>query len=443
MPGPSTNETFSWGEVKSSIEREGRRRTPLYRPDGFDWIPPINVYRDERGRIYTDFDVSAYQPTGKTYYVDVANGVDTNDGLTLATAFKTIKKAADLADTVVVMVAEGIYNRVDSFSGTALTKSGSLAIKAIPGHRVRVVNCSPQTWAFHNQATYPYLYKSTVTGCKQVFDDKYHDEYDDMLEYKQVSSAIECNSTPGTCFISGTTTYIRTIDGRVPDASIMAFKDQLSAQFIDGTFYIEGISFEGGFNGACRVEKVATAPKAYFKTCKFKYATNDAGSPGGVSIVGASESFFQNCEAARNINDGFNYHSKTGTIPNAIEVNCVGRHNGIDLDIDNGSTQHDGGKIVRVNCEYFGNCGSNVGDTGVGTQSWNIGVHSHDSNAKNISNYKSNFTAHTDAEVWMDSCRSDNSENALLVQANGKLYIRSCDLMGNETLEDNGKRFTY
>lgn len=433
------------GIIKTLQAGIGKRRSAAFRPPGFSngWVPPINIYRDEFNTIYTDFDVAAYQPTGKTYYVDGTSGLDTNNGLTLATAFKTIKKAVDLADVVVVLVAEGIYDRVGAFSGTAVTKSGALAIKAIPGHRVRVLNCSPQAWTFHNQATYPNLYKSSVTGGKQVFDDKYHDALDDMLEYIPVGTAAECDSIPGSCFISGATTYIHTIDGRTPDASIFAMKDQLSAQFNDGTFYFEGISFEGGNTGACMINKVNTAPKPYFKNCKFKYALNDAGSPGGLSVVGASEAFLQNCEAARNINDGFNYHVKLGTIANVIEVNCVGRHNGTVGDIDNGSTQHDGGKIVRVNCEYFGNSGSNVGDNSPGTQSWNLGVYSHSSAAVLITAYKSNFTAHPDSEMWIDSCISDGSYNAFTVQAGATMHVHNCDLTAGFTVEEGGTLVEY
>lgn len=445
MPGPSTNETFGWNDVRETIESEGRRRMPVYRPSGFTWIPPINIYKDERGRVYTDFDVSIYQPTGAAYYVDVVNGLDTNDGLTRATAFKTIKKATDTVAAVVIWVAEGIYNRVDAFANTAVTKSGSIAIKAMPGHNVRIVNCSPQVWVRH--AAYTNLFSSSVANSPMttsaVYDDLYHDENGDMLLYQMVANPQIANTTPGTYFLSGSTVFVHPIDDRIPDSSIIAMKEQMSAQFNDGTFYFEGISFEGGSNGACHIEKIAAAPKAYFKNCKFKYSVNDVGSPGGLTVIGASEVFLQNCEAARNLNDGFNYHVKTGTIANVIEVNCVGRHNGQLQDIDNGSTMHDGGKIVRVLGEYFGNSGSNVGDNHPNTQAWNIGCYAHDSTARNIGNYRSNFTAHSDSEMWLDTCRSDNSMHALLVQINATMYVRNCDLRGEETLEDNGKRFTY
>ena len=48
------------------------------------------------------------------YYVDAANGSDTNDGLAWGTAFKTLSKALDLANAnstneIEIHVAEGVY----------------------------------------------------------------------------------------------------------------------------------------------------------------------------------------------------------------------------------------------------------------------------------------------------------------------------------------------
>ena len=55
--------------------------------------------------------------SGKTYYVDVENGNDTNDGLSVATAWATITKAAaavDVGDRVII--APGVYRETIVFS---------------------------------------------------------------------------------------------------------------------------------------------------------------------------------------------------------------------------------------------------------------------------------------------------------------------------------------
>lgn len=444
MPGPSTNGTYNWSEIKGSIENAGRRRTPVFRPEGFAWIPPINIYRDELGRIYTDFDVTIYKNVStNNYFIDCVNGLDTNDGLTLATAFKSWKRGHDVAvagDTL--WIAEGRYDRVTGFVNAPFAKS--LNIIALPGHKVRLCNYSPTSYTKTTGAM--NVYQTAYPVLLDVYDDTVHDEYDDMLKYTRVGSVAECDALPGSYFYNGTTLYVRAIDNRGSFTNILGFKDQLNAELTNGIYYTEGISFEGGNVGALYVHKVVTGSpttKYYHKNCKFKYSNNDTTSHGGLKAESCFEVFGQNSEAAQNLNDGFSYHKGVAGSPNVIEVNCVGRHNGRDLDTDNGSTQHDGGKIVRVNGEYFENAGSNVGDNHLGTQAWNIGCYAHDSKARIIGNYRSNFTAHSDAEVWLDSCRSDNSIHALLVQVDATMYVRSCDLRGSETLEDNGKRLTY
>lgn len=72
-------------------------------------------------------DMGAYEFHGPfNYYVDNVNGDDTNRGTTRATAFATIQKAIDTArNGANVMVAPGIYAESISFSGKAITVTGS------------------------------------------------------------------------------------------------------------------------------------------------------------------------------------------------------------------------------------------------------------------------------------------------------------------------------
>ena len=40
------------------------------------------------------------------------------------------------------------------------------------------------------------------------------------------------------------------------------------------TNYFEGVSFEGGNDGTCPIEKIDSIPKVYFKNCKFSINEN-------------------------------------------------------------------------------------------------------------------------------------------------------------------------
>ena len=87
----------------------------------------------------------------------------------------------------------------------------------------------------------------------------------------------------------------------------------------------------------------------------------------------------KDCVAAKNIDDGFNYKKGAGVTPYSVEIDCIGRDNGLTGDIDNGSTMHEGGRIVRIMGEYMRNVGRNVHDIDNNSQSWNLGCNAHDS----------------------------------------------------------------
>ena len=57
-----------------------------------------------------------------TYHVDGAHGSDANNGLTPATAFKTVQKGIDTAqDGDTVLVWPGVYQQALDFAGKAIT----------------------------------------------------------------------------------------------------------------------------------------------------------------------------------------------------------------------------------------------------------------------------------------------------------------------------------
>src|SRR5690242_5037689 len=65
---------------------------------------------------------------GNCFYVDGVNGSDSNDGTTLQTAWKTLRRAHDgIPGGATVLVAAGIYTTVASMNPVVLriTKSGS------------------------------------------------------------------------------------------------------------------------------------------------------------------------------------------------------------------------------------------------------------------------------------------------------------------------------
>ena len=109
-----------------------------------------------------------------------------------------------------------------------------------------------------------------------------------------------------------------------------------------------------------------------------------------------------------------------------VEVECKGFFNGEDnsYESDNGSTSHDGAKVVRLNCE-FGSChGGIVADVHANTISYNFGCIAF-SSLVTEGEYSANFFAATGAEMHLYSCKS-----------NGSIYDISC-FNGAKVFTDN------
>ncbi len=99
----------------------------LQPPSGFTLPVPFQIRR--QGNRYThNFDVADYKPTGQNYYVDVENGSDDNDGLTIETAFKTITKA---------ITAHGSKTDVASVSSAVISPSTDWASSGTHSFKVR------------------------------------------------------------------------------------------------------------------------------------------------------------------------------------------------------------------------------------------------------------------------------------------------------------------
>ncbi len=77
---------------------------------------------DRRGLLFVALLCLAFQVGATNYYVDAANGNDSNDGRSTATAFKTISAAAaTMADSDVCLIAGGVYREMVTVTGNNMT----------------------------------------------------------------------------------------------------------------------------------------------------------------------------------------------------------------------------------------------------------------------------------------------------------------------------------
>ncbi len=265
----------------------------------------------------------------------------------------------------------------------------------------------------------------------------------------RAASLVECQSTPGSFFFdSGASQlYVNLIDGRTPDSSLRIYKQASSTDLYnirftgdDQIIYMDGVHLEGG------KEPLSTRhsdPNFYHylfaKNCTFKYAKG----ANGVNQTSGAMVIFQNCVAAHNQQDGFNYKSSPfgGPGPVVIEIDCVGRWNGADSEgTNNGSTMHSAGTIVRVNGKYHNNQDRNVHDID-DCFSWNMGCISTDSQTGN-SNFACGVGDSDDSIMWLDGCVSSGSP--VDIEANGALTtVYTFDFIGEAVNGGNGTITNY
>lgn len=350
---------------------------PVKTPTGFNWTdhPLVNkLFTDGYGN-YTvrDLDLSKFKPVGKTYYVDGKNGSNDNDGLTLQTAFRTRGKAHSMSDAKVLKFAEGNYGRVDSEQHFI---QQDLSIEALSGHAVYFYNSQGPDFTPHGSSE--TVWHTSSKGGDYYLDPSRRDENGDVVKYKNVPTLGEVTDTPGSYTVYSSGTYIHTFDGSPPEKNVNFVRQAgFDNVRINGgrTFYMKGIHVIGGGTPFRAHNTTVGSLRIFMEDCDFRFSNST--DDNAVGIGGAELVILKNCSANDAMKDGFNYYTsggKTGLESHVIEIDCVGKRNGTDgSDGDQGSTMHQGGKIIRINGTYAENHGANIGDTHDGTQSWNMG----------------------------------------------------------------------
>lgn len=408
-----------------------RASPPHAKPSAFSWVPfDVHVIRPN-GTVAVGFDLAPLAPAGKRYYVS-PGGSNANDGLTPATPKETLRHVFNRGDGVEIILMDGIHRRAWEGDNPPV----SCSIKAFPGARPIISAHDNLTWGAVG-ASHPNVYQATRSGVGQVYDAKYVDESGDYLRLAAVGSLDDVNDTPGSWFQSGSTVYVRAHDDRAPDNDIRAYLRVNSGNAVgDITVYLEGIAFEGGNSAFVAVANGSDVPKVYAKNCTFKYSTSPSGNC--FSSRGAI-TYLQDCEAVGGIRDGFNYHAEGSAIPQAVEINCVGRNNGMPEDANNsynGSTGHDGALIARFNGVYTHNKGPNIADVS-GCKSWNVCCESGPT-AADLGVGATEAGIYAADEMWLDTCRAWGSPNDLMAAgSSGRIRVRNTD-WGTQTTSSGG-----
>lgn len=408
-------------------------------PDGFIWTGvPINIYKSGLGAITTDFDASDLEPTGGTTYYVLKTGSDSNNGLTPSTPLANIYTARSKVDvgTIIILDSDAIYRDNNGFnnnSGVSLLKN--LSIKATEGSNV-IITCGRNNLSFTKTNGYTNVYNVSRTLFAGVYDSLILDSDGDWSKLISKTSIADVDANQGSYYYdtANSMLYIHTGNSRMPDLNITVMLDaynlSLQGQY---TTYLENIKFYGGKNGCVSIDSSASGyssnAKLIAKNCEFKFSSGG----GGCALVNTAGAIFQNCVSAKGILDGFSYHDSTSW---GIEIDCIGRNNGVVLNAyaNNGSTMHDGGKVISVNCDYHHNGGPNVHDIYEGSQRWCIGCKSHDSSTTTVIR-KSNYRVEQGAQIWIDSCIGYGTpSNNIFADTTSKIHIRNSLFSTDDTV---------
>jgi hypothetical protein len=428
--------------IATILASNNLRYMDITQPTGWTWNLPFTI--QQAGRNFRAWDATnqklwhthEQEPTSYdfTRYVDGVNGLDTNTGESLALAFKSLDKALSwmisqtAGTTALVYVAPGMYAYPLSPRRTATTHNW--VFKPYGGSG-RVVSSCHETLAWTLVDNH---YEATSTNTVYaVYDAATLTANGDYTKLTSRASIAEVDANPGSYFVNATAVYVRAADSRAPDSNIRPFVNyQNWKQGQATTMWFENFDFEGGGlvgYGTYHVFSTAANPQAYayFKDCAFKY-----GQANGLASQGAF-TYSEDCTAAANNKDGFNYHNGNGFLPDTVEINCTGRDNGLSGNSDNGSTIHDGGSAVRLMGSYTRNIGRNIHDIGTGTLAWLLGCLSTDSrHTVSPINYGSGDGSST-TTLWLDSCTSSVSATDIECNVNCLAHLRNFSGAGSNT----------
>lgn len=386
------------------------------KPAEFNWDYTSEFSIKRRGRKYvTDFDASIYaSPAGSTYYVDPVSGSDSNDGLGMGTAFATIEKALTATGASVIMLKSGFYTWQDAgWLNGQPTIARDIALKVYGGARA-VIHAGNAFYSWSLSSGQTNTYQTGYNAVGSVIDLTNTDEYGYPVPLTKRTSIAEVESNPGSYYYPTSAPfnlYVHTHDSRAADSNIIGFqiKDNFDIRAAHNV-YAENIDFWGGRYPMVFQNVDGDGAHLVFKSCSFCYGSTFE----GVRLRDITRGTFLRCTSAYNIGDGFAYRQNVFTTQTDIlEVDCRA-YNNIDLagtaNNINGSSAHDGVRVIRLGGMYRNNAGGQITDTHAGTQTLNLGCSAGESIAATQSGADdTGYRVTSGAALWMENAKATGS----------------------------------
>lgn len=370
------------------LRRFTERPAPIIRPPaGFPWVPPWPIRRERRGVYTIDLDPRDLQVATTADVWIAPTGDDAAAGTQAAPRRSVHAALAGMTAPTTIHLAPGVYDADAGWYGV----SPAFDVNLIAEGGRAVLTSADLELAWQPSAAGAGVYEAHPPATPYALIDDRVAGVDPWLT--AVGSLAEVVTTPGSWTASGGVVTVHTRDGRPPDRVVRAMPAATLNAIVDDparTIYLEGIDLEGGYKAL----HVLRAHRLVLVDTALRYGATE-----GLSVLSTDEVLAFRARAEANAWDGMAYT----TTAHVLEVDCVGRDNGRDgSNIDNGSTVHSGGTVIRLGGDYRDNLGPNVADV-QGAWSWNLGTVAGGNRATQATQ-RVNF--YIDGQLWLRDARA-------------------------------------
>ena len=347
------------------------------------YLPTLdfNVYRNLDGTIKTDFNFVAYDSSNKIY-VNRDTGNDTSGAGTHENPFKTIKKALDYIETQAgtnykVVVETYRFFRSEFYNSDPTnyyTPTKNVVIE--PDDLTKQIVCAPDDETLSWTQDTGNTYKATRSNVSYVLKEGTGESgYGCLNKLTKATSQTECRNTQDSWYQSGNTVYLHT-DGGAPTSAkyIIVLNVPVFCLDLRNNTWLRIRNCKFYSSSVMKLYNNSTTNyenRLIMENCDIYYNSQQA-TGNGFNCDNIKFIYFKNCRTAYNMRDGFNYHYTT--MPNATvrlgyvcEEGCQSYENGFEdteNQINNASTIHEQGNILRVNGIYQNSKGPLIADIG-------------------------------------------------------------------------------
>lgn len=229
------------------------------------------------------------------------------------------------------------------------------------------------TWTEDGTGTY----KTTRSSVRNVIDLMNIDTYGLPTPLRNVTSLIECQSTPNTWYVEGTTVWVHRLDNLKPILSntivnigVAGVNPKLGA---GGIVFFENFIFTPWITAdvlSVTSDSINPVGELCLKDCMLIGQRNMNSRGNGLATDNIKDVFVFNAITAYNQLDGYNYHYTKIKEENkrdcfVVEYNCKAYDIGLDSQgsgSNNASSAHEGASILRIGTVGYRNTGATIID---------------------------------------------------------------------------------